>query len=99
MLRPFCYDLIDHQIFIMAHQRFQCLYQELSCAEAEMLIGGLSSVGEDAATFSRSRNNRGGNQTAQDFPGAKSRWLALPLNQLALQPSELSNVREAFDAG
>ena len=83
----------------MASQLQSSLYCSLSTGETELLIGGLSKVGEEAATFSRSRNNSGGNQINRTFPGARSRWLSLPLNQLASQASDLANVSEAFEAG
>jgi len=83
----------------MASKKWQWLYQPLTNAEAEMLIGGFSSIGESAATFSRSSNNRGGNKIEQTFPGERSRWLSLPLNQLASQTSSFTNARAAFDAG
>ena len=74
----------------------QKLIQLLSDSEAEMLTGGLSQVGEEAATFSRERNNRGGNTIVQAFPGERSRWSSLPLNELARQSSDLQSTSEAF---
>jgi hypothetical protein len=82
----------------MASQLQSSLYRSLSTGESELLIGGLSEVGPEAATFSRSTNNSGGNEIVQTFPGAKSRWTALPLNQLAIQTSDLKSVDEAFKA-
>jgi hypothetical protein len=64
-----------------------------------MLIGGFSAAGESAATFSRSSNNRGGYQLDEiEFPGARSNWSALPLNDFARKTSIYANAREAFNS-